>query len=278
MSKMGKKENKHTTIIEIYKTFNNLYVVKFFRRIISFISTIILIILLVVGAMMFYFNLQSREASKNGQVYSPPFGLYTIVSPSMEPNINVYDVVISVDANPGDIKVGDVITFISTWEINYGMTVTHRVVSVSKTETGVYQFTTKGDNNQTSDGAIVTGENLVGKVVMRIPQLGKLQFFLATKMGWFIVVFIPAMIIIILDIIKIIKLKVLRDDIKDIHTTTEADKIVFESDVLDNRDLSNTALMKTIVLNKDDITNVKKKKSTSKKKTTPPVKIKKKTK
>ena len=203
--------------------------------------------------MMFYFNLQAKAAANNGQIYSPPFGLYTIVSPSMEPNIKVYDVIMSVDANPSDIKVGDVITFISTWDINYGMTVTHRVVSVSKTNAGVYQFTTKGDNNQSPDGAVVTSENLVGKVVMRIPQLGKIQFFLATKTGWFMIVFIPAMIVIILDIIKIFKLKVLKDNIEYIHSTEEADKIVFENDTLDNRDLSNTALMKTVVLNKDNI-------------------------
>ena len=263
---MGTNNSTFSTIIKVYKTINDSYVVKFFKRIISVISTIILVFLLVVGAMMFYFNLQAKAATNNGQIYSPPFGLYTIISPSMEPNIKVYDVVMSVDASPSEIKVGDVITFISTWDINYGMTVTHRVVSVSKTNAGVYQFTTKGDNNQSPDGAVVTSENLIGKVVIRIPQLGKLQFFLATKTGWFLVVFIPAMIVIILDVIKIFKLKVLKDNIEDIHTTSEADKIVFESDSLDNRDLSNTALLKTVVLDKEKIEKVEK--STSAKKTT----------
>ena len=45
-----------------------------------------------------------------------------------------------------DIKVGDVITFISTSSISKGMTITHRVIEVTKNENGV-AYRTKGDNN-----------------------------------------------------------------------------------------------------------------------------------
>lgn len=173
---------------------------------------------------MFYFNTKAKAYEKNGVDYNIPFGLYTIISGSMEPNVEVYDVVIAADYDISKIKVGDIITFVSNWDINYGKTVTHRVVAISKSATGEYQLTTKGDNNQSKDGGIVTQNNLIGKVVGRLPQLGQLQVFLATKMGWFMVVFVPALAIIIFDMIKIFKLYVLKSEINNVKTPKEAVK------------------------------------------------------
>lgn len=173
---------------------------------------------------MFYFNIKSNLYKKKGQDYVAPFGLYTIISGSMEPNVSVYDVVVAIDEDISNIKVGDIITFISNWEVNNGLTVTHRVVGITKNDNGEYQLLTKGDNNGSQDGGVVTQHNLVGKVVGRVPQLGRLQFFLATKMGWFLVVFIPALGIIIFDMIKIFKLYVLKSKISNVQPINELEE------------------------------------------------------
>lgn len=233
-----------------YKLFVNRvkdsYIYKLLSKITSFICTILLIFILVLGAMMFYFNMKTKSYSEQGLNYTPPFGLYTIISGSMQPSINVYDVVVSAQVEDlNEVKVGDVITFISTWEVNYGATVTHRVISISKTETGEFQFATKGDYNKTPDGTYVTQDNLIGRVVMRIPELGRLQFFLATKTGWFIVIFIPAMFIVVMDIIKIFKLYVLKNRINDVKDSNEVEKIYFEGELLDSRDLLDDNLNRT---------------------------------
>ena len=173
---------------------------------------------------MFYFNRQSKAYQKNGLIYSPPFGMYTIVSGSMVPSINVYDVVVSVNIkDPSDIKPGDVITYVSNWDLNYGLNITHRVIRTTRNEHGEYFFITKGDNNQEVDGAPVPHSNVVGKVIMRIPQLGRLQFFLSTKIGWFVVVFIPAILVIIYDIIKIIKLTFLKRKTYEVRDSNEVE-------------------------------------------------------
>ena len=256
MSKMGNKsdtpKNKKSTIEKIREC----YLYKICKKLLSIICTLLLIFFLVIGAMMFYFNMQSKSAEEKGLSYTAPFGLYTIISGSMEPNIKVYDVVAAVEVQDmSTIKVGDVITFISNWDLNYGSTITHRVVSISKTESGEVQLVTKGDNNQSADGAVVTKDNLIGKVYFRIPQLGRLQFFLATKMGWFIVVFVPAMAVILMDLIKILKLTVLKNDISNIVDTDEADKIYFENERLDSMDIEEGRLNKTTVINREDIEN-----------------------
>lgn len=222
MDKKGNLKELFSDFQKLWKSFKQSYLYKMVSRFLSTVCSIILVILLIIGALMFYFNMKMKSYASRGLEYNAPFGLYTIITGSMEPNVEVYDVVIAVEEDTSKIKIGDVITFISTWDINSGVTVTHRVIGISKTATGEVQLTTKGDNNPTPDGAPVTQSNLIGKVVGRLPQLGKLQFFLATKMGWFFVVFIPAVIIIIMDGIKIFKLYVLKGKIDNVKSPKEA--------------------------------------------------------
>ena len=106
------------------------------------------------------------------------------------------------------------------------MTVTHRIIDIRQVN-GEYEYVTKGDNNPTSDSDTAKYANVIGRVYMRIPQLGRVQFFLATRMGWFIVVLLPAMGGIIYDLIKLAKLiysKKSADKIENV-TTTESQEI-----------------------------------------------------
>lgn len=169
------------------------------------LSSTILVLLLLVGAFLVYYFVTSRIALKDPSK-KPDINIFTIVSGSMEPTIKVYDVVIDKSVkNPEDIKVGDVITFISTSSISEGLLVTHRVQDI-KIVDGKYEFVTKGDFNGTADSDTAKFSNLVGKVIFKIPQLGRIQFFVASKLGWFLVVLLPAFGVIIYDVMKLLKL------------------------------------------------------------------------
>lgn len=131
---------------------------------------------------------------------------YTIVSPSMVPNINVLDVIITTRvSDPAKIKVGDVITFNSTDYRSSGVTVTHRVKKVEKTSDGKYLFTTKGDANNTEDATRQPFSSIYGKVLIRLPKLGYIQYILSSVLGWVLLIIVPTVLIIGADIIKIIK-------------------------------------------------------------------------
>lgn len=131
---------------------------------------------------------------------------YTIVSPSMVPNINVLDVIITTRvSDPSKIKVGDVITFNSTDYRSSGVTVTHRVKKVEKTSDGKYLFTTKGDANNTEDATRQPFSSIYGKVLLRLPKLGYIQYILSSVLGWVLLIIVPTVLIIGADIIKIIK-------------------------------------------------------------------------
>lgn len=173
----------------------------------------VLIILIVIAVFLVYYVLLSKKASNEGVQYKPPMALYTIISPSMQPNINVYDVVFSVKTTGENVKKGDVITFYSPNQNLKGKIITHRVINVKKTNTG-YQFRTKGDNNIEADSGLVPEDNIIGKVQLKIPKLGKAQFFLKSKKGWIIAILIPALIVISYDILKLFRMLKLKKQIR----------------------------------------------------------------
>lgn len=186
-----------------------------FKTIATIVSWTLFFLLLLIIAFLAYYLICTNIYAKKGEKYEPKFSLYTIVSPSMEPNIKVYDVVVNTRIDDAStIKVGDVITFVSTSTISNGMTVTHRVTAIKKTDEGL-EFSTKGDNNLAADTDTAKERNLLGKVILKIPQLGRLQFFLSSNGGWLLVVIFPALYIIVSDIFKIIKLKRARKGIDE---------------------------------------------------------------
>ena len=182
---------------------NKNWVIKYISKVFSWF---LLTILILVAGFLVYYVVAANIYARKGEEFKPKFSLYTIVSPSMVPNINVYDVIFDVRVDDlTKLKKGDVITFISSGYLNEGMTVTHRIVDVINDEDGL-KFRTKGDNNLVPDSALVEPGNVIGKTLFKIPQLGRVQSLLATKGGWLFLVLLPALGVIIYDIIKIIKL------------------------------------------------------------------------
>lgn len=182
-----------------------------FREAVSMISAIIswtiFTLLIICAIFLVYYFIATKIYVKKGTGHEPKFSLYTIVSPSMVPTINVYDVIIDFKVDkPEEIKINDVITFNSSIPGVHGGTITHRVIAISKDAEGNYFYQTKGDNNLIEDGVSVPFNSVVGKVALRIPKLGNIQKFVATKAGWMIVVLIPALYIIVKAILRALKL------------------------------------------------------------------------
>lgn len=184
---------------------------KILRRLFKAFSYIIATLLLIVVSLLIFFIASAKIAENSNK--KPAFGLYTIISPSMEPNINVYDAVFVIKKDANKLEVGDIITFYSTNALYGGRPITHRIVR--KTDTG--DFIVKGDANEEEDPEIVLTNNIIGKVLFRVPELGKLQFFIASKSGWMIAIIIPVLAIIIYDIYKLIKLIVFKIRLKKIE-------------------------------------------------------------
>ncbi len=185
---------------------------KFIKMSGKVLSYTLIVILMIIAAFFIFYVACGKIAEKRNE--NPPFGLYTIISPSMTPNIKVYDVVFIKKTSEKDLKVNDIITFYST-NSYFGTTpITHRIVEVLDVPDVGKMYRVKGDANEKADDEKVYPNNVLGKVIFKIPQLGKLQFFLASKTGWLVAILIPAFAIIAYDIIKLIRLIKLKNTLQ----------------------------------------------------------------
>ena len=103
---------------------------------------------------------------------------YVIISGSMEPNINIGDIVIakSIKNKEESIKVGDIISYRKGQNV-----ITHRITNIEKDENGILRIATKGDNNNTEDSERILINNIEGKVITIIPKIGYITLILKDK-------------------------------------------------------------------------------------------------
>ena len=203
-------------------------ITKFINSILKVLSYFALVLLFIVAVILVFYILTNQIARMNKT--QPIVGLYTIVSPSMEPTINVYDVILEFKVEEEkDLEIGDIITFYSDVLDTGGYTVTHRIKDIKEID-GEKCYITKGDNNQSEDDGCTTFDDIVGKVEYVIPKLGKVQFFLSSKIGWICVILIPALGIIIMDLIKINKIVKIKKEIEVIPKIKEIEKVREQED------------------------------------------------
>lgn len=182
------------------------------KKIFHFLSSIlfysIMLILVVIVLMFLAYYVDRQIGLKKGEVRSPLFGAYVIISESMIPSINVYDAVLTVRADENSIEKYDIITFISKEIQTAGTPITHRVIDIvhdPEDESKIIGYRTKGDNNNTADFALIAPDEVIGKVYLRIPMIGYLQTFMTKPIGWLLIVVIPCLLIIGSDIFKLLK-------------------------------------------------------------------------
>ena len=174
-----------------------------FNYMISILMYSVLVLLIGVGVLLAIYFVDFKFKTKN--LETPLYGAYVIVSGSMEPLIKIKDAVLikRVDTDK-ELKQGDVVTYRATDPSYYGVLITHRIVDV-KEENGKKIYVTKGDHNETVDRSPIELGQIMGKVVMRIPKIGYIKYFLVTSYGWILAIVVPSLFIIIMDIYKLVK-------------------------------------------------------------------------
>lgn len=167
-------------------------------KILNYTVTAALIVLIVAAAGLGF----SARLSKDKIPTINGYKLLTILSGSMEPNINTGDVIYERPPAPEEkIKEGDIITF-RTQE-KEDMLITHRVVGIVSVNGKPAAYVTKGDANQSKDLSTVTREQIVGIYIGRIPYFGYVSNFLHTPKGIVIGVIVPGVILIGFEFRKI---------------------------------------------------------------------------
>lgn len=129
--------------------------------------------------------------------------LLSVQTGSMVPNIRRGYLVAVNDVPLSQLKVGDVVTYKSTQESLKGATITHRIQELPSPENG-QKFITKGDANPSADVPF-SGDRIVGRVDRAVPYAGFALDFLSTPLGLLLVIYLPALFIIIDEIKRLAK-------------------------------------------------------------------------
>lgn len=130
--------------------------------------------------------------------------MFTVLSESMVPVYNVWDIVVTNDIEPKDIKIGDDITYRGTTGDVKGKIVTHRVEKINYDEgSHRYIFTTKGIANVAQDSEI-NEDQIYGKVVYKTHILSLFSKASRNTVVFVLFIFIPLAIYIAIEMVNII--------------------------------------------------------------------------
>lgn len=137
--------------------------------------TIIVYIILI--PIIIYNSMLIIQAATNTEETPSVAGIKTfvIISGSMEPELQIGDIVVIKKTEQSELKQGDIISFRSGESI-----VTHRINKII-TKNGKILYETKGDNNNISDRNLVNYDDIEGKLIQKISNLGKLVLLLKNK-------------------------------------------------------------------------------------------------
>lgn len=147
-----------------------------FKKIWNIVSTVLVVLIVLCAVFLMGSRLMGYEC-------------YNVISPSMEPEYMVGDLIYVKDVDPTTIKEGDVITFIVNEDLVVG---THRVVRVDLENK---RFYTKGDANDIEDQAPVHFNNVIGVPEFSIPKLGYVSDFVQNPPGMYITIGIGILLI-----------------------------------------------------------------------------------
>jgi len=122
---------------------------------------------------------------------------FLVQSGSMEPAIMTGDIVVI--QSKSTYEINDVVTF----KGDSNRIVTHRIIAVDQ---GVEKkYATKGDANRSEDEAIISDRQVLGKVYLVLPKFGYFVAFAQSKQGLIFLLVVPAVVLILDEILKIKK-------------------------------------------------------------------------
>ena len=150
------------------------------------------------------------------------YSAFIVLSDSMKAtDFDAGDLVIIKQTDPSTLKEGDIISFQSPDESNYGEIVTHKIRELTTAEDGSPGFVTYGTTTDdeghpgfitygtttdSNDQGIVTYNLVIGKYQGHIPKVGTFFNFLKSVPGYFICIFTPFFILILVQARNSIKL------------------------------------------------------------------------
>lgn len=200
------------------------------KKTLNVIKDVLVWLLVIVSVLMMLFTVISCTTFNRNDRSLFGMKMYIVNSDSMAAtDFDAGDLILVKEVDPSELKVGDIITFMSQNTESFGETVTHKIREITTDAEGNPGFITYGTTTDTDDETVVTYPYVLGKYQKRIPVLGTFFNFLKTTPGYFVCIFTPFMILIIHEALKCVNLfrrykKEQMKEIQDERNKIEAEK------------------------------------------------------
>ncbi len=172
------------------------------RKIFSKILTVFTVVISLLAALLFFLGIKTRIDKSPVVLFG--YSISIVVSPSMEPEINVGDLIVVKHADVNFPKVGDNVVFKSRIKGLEGEQVVHKVVEKGEDEKGIY-FVTKGVNNSEKDSELVRKENFVGVEIAHSSFWGAvIGFFTRGQTFLLFLIIVVSAYVLIINVIHIL--------------------------------------------------------------------------
>lgn len=174
------------------------------KRVLSKIGQVLCILLVLFSVGVLIFTIVSvRTIGERSMLFG--YRLDTVLSDSMSDTFQAGDVVISKSVDPQTLQVGDIITFSSIDPGAYGEVFAHKIRAITTYE-GEPAFVTYGTTTGVDDSYPVPFENVIGQYVRTIPDLGEFLLYFKTPQGYFTVILIPFLLLLLVQLVYFVKL------------------------------------------------------------------------
>ena len=141
----------------------------------------------------------------NNKVTLGGISMYTIVSESMKPKYEIYDMIIAKKIDPSEIEIGDDVVYIGEKSTLKDRIITHQVIK-KEYKNGKYVFQTKGINNDVADPEI-EDRQILAVVISKSNILSVISHVVNNAYGFYFVIFVPFVVLLFFEVLDIKKEK-----------------------------------------------------------------------
>ena len=176
------------------------------KKIFSAIGTVLTVLIVTLTVYVIVSLVIANVRGRDVNLFGYSFGL--VLTPSMEPEICMNDLIIFNHADISEVEEGDIVVFVAGDGFDEGIrgrNVVHRVVEVLEGSDGSISLVTRGVANTQNDREPVTAENFSGVCVFHSSAWGAFFIFMR-QYGVIILIAVVAVPFIVSQVLKIVRL------------------------------------------------------------------------
>lgn len=177
------------------------------KKTLQVLKKILVILMVLIAVAMMIFTIVSVTTFDRTDRDLFGYKAFIVLSDSMsKTDFKAGDLILVKEVDPATLQVGDIVSYESTNPENFGEVVTHKIRALTTDENGNPGFITYGTTTDTDDENIVTYPYVLGKYQKALANVGSFFQFLKTTPGYFVCIFLPFMLLIVIQAINSVKL------------------------------------------------------------------------